>query len=79
MIKKTDILDIYTYLKTAKTDIPDNVIEFMKETCLSELEKEAEVYVCTDFNLSLTDMKMRKKKIIQSPNGEIYTVKITRR
>lgn len=45
----------------------DNSKSFIK---LSDLE----IHTCTDFELKYTDMKMRDRKKIQSPNGNIFTI-----
>lgn len=45
----------------------DNGKSFIK---LSDLE----IHTCTDFKLKYSDMKMRDKKVIQPPNGSIFTI-----
>lgn len=35
-----------------------------------------ESYDCTDFSISLSDMKQRIQKVTQEPTGEIYTIKV---
>jgi len=76
MITAQDILDIYIHMRETNTNISDEALDFMKNTCLAKLSNSAQTYVCTDFEISLNDMKMRKKNIKQPPNGSIFLITI---
>ena len=79
MVTKDNIIDMYIHLRKTNMSIPDEALEFMKNVCLSKLENKTEVHICTDFNISLNDMKMRNKKVEQPPNGNIYQIEISNR
>jgi len=79
MTTKKDIMDMWAFLRKENMSIPDEALDFMKETCLSALDGKSESYVCTDFKLSLNDMKMRTQKVVQPANGSIFTVTISSR
>jgi len=79
MVTEKQILDMYVHLRKTNSSIPDEALDFMKETCLAKLNENTEIFVCTDFNLILNDMKMRQKKITQLPTAEIFTIQISKR
>jgi len=74
-----DILDMYVHLRKTNFGISDEAIEFMKDCCLDNLSDKKESIICTDFTLVATDIKGRKKKVLQPPNGNIFTVFISDR
>lgn len=79
MTTKDDVIEMYTHLRKTNCSIPDEALEFMKNVCLSKLDNKTEVYVCTDFELTICDMKMRNQKVKQPPNGDIYQIEISSR
>ena len=79
MVTKDDILNMYSHLRETNSSISDEALDFMKNVCLAKIENKIDVYVCTDFNLTLSDMGMRTKKVIQPPNGEIHQIEISSR
>jgi hypothetical protein len=79
MVTNKDIFDMYAHLRKTNTSIPDEVLDFMKDVCLKELSGEKEIYVCTDFELSYNDMRMRNKNIERKPNGSIFIIEISSR
>ena len=79
MITPKNILDMYVHLRTTNNSIPDEVLDFMKETCLARLSEDTKTYVCTDFELEFNNMCLETKKISQEPTAEIFTIQVSRR
>ena len=77
MITEQNILDMYTHLRTTNTSIPNEVIDFMKKTCLETVNKDTETYVGIDFDLKVNDTQF-KKRITQRMNGHTYKIQISK-
>ena len=79
MVTREDIIEMYTHLRKTNSSISDEALDFMKNICIAKIESKTEVYVCTDFEVTLSDMKGRTKNVKQPPNGSIFQIEISNR